>query len=96
LNPDEGIFPFVSNLIDTPISLVHSRFDMDCRPEQAFHLKSLLPHLHLKIVAGNHDLEEEPMATAYKEILSEMLMLPRKELINSAKSSSVPLTSKLG
>lgn len=73
LDPETGVYPFVEKgLKDMPITLVHGRFDMDCRPAQAFVLKEKLTQLKLVLVAGNHDVEEEPMATAYQQAIIDM------------------------
>lgn len=65
----KGIYPYARKLRNLPISLVHGRYDMDCAPAQAYRLKKMLPHLRLVVPNGNHDVEEEPMASAFRKEL---------------------------
>ena len=74
IDPHLGALQAIDRLRGIPITLVHGRYDMDCRVSQAFLLKDKLPHVDLRVVAGNHSPAEEPMRTAILKMLSDALL----------------------
>lgn len=75
LDNETGIFDYVKSELNFPIILVHGRYDMDCPPDQALQLRTMHEGVELIIPPGNHDLGEEPMASAYRESLKKLLNL---------------------
>ena len=73
LSPPESLYDGLEKIRKIPFCLVHGQFDMDCPPAQAFRLKKCLPHMDLRLVAGNHSLAEPEMETAFREIIAESL-----------------------
>jgi proline iminopeptidase len=70
---DNQILENMSKLDGIPVSILHGRLDMDCRVEQAFELKAAIPHAQLYLVDGSHSLSEEPMRSAYSNMISKAL-----------------------
>lgn len=74
IDPDLGVLQNIQALKNIPIILVHGRYDMDCKISQAFLLKEMLPQLDLRVVAGNHNPNEEPMHSSVLQMLSDTLL----------------------
>ncbi|HEY1096428.1 MAG TPA: alpha/beta fold hydrolase [Alphaproteobacteria bacterium] len=68
---DNFILDHAAILKDLPIWLVHGKYDMDCRYEQALELQQILPHIQLQIVDGAHVVTEEPMASTFNGIIAD-------------------------
>lgn len=71
LPPKTAALQKIKHLRNIPITLMHGRFDLTCCVEQAFLLKSLLPQTDLRIVAGSHSVQEEPMMSEFRRLFED-------------------------
>lgn len=69
--PDD-LFTGLDALAKIPCTLLHGRFDMDCPPEEAYRLKTALPTLDLRMVAGNHSAFEDVMKAPATAMMREI------------------------
>ena len=59
-------------LANTPMQILHSRYDMVCPPQSAFRLAEACPHAHLRILTlGGHGLTE-PMQAMLNDAMDEV------------------------
>ena len=73
--PDNIILDQAQLLRDMPIWLLHGRYDLDCLPQQAFELKTTLPHVDLRFVPGSHSLAEDAMTKGVYALIDDVVRL---------------------
>lgn len=70
---DNYILNNISVLSNTPIDIVHGRYDVDCRVSGAYELQQKLPHSELNIVeSSGHSPFEENMMSALLNIMDNL------------------------
>jgi len=71
---DNFIIENSQKLIDIPIIITHSRYDMVCPIDSAYHLKKALPHIVLNInPIGGHTSFEKPTIDNYKRSIKNLI-----------------------
>lgn len=70
---DNYLLNRVDRIRDIPMSIVHGRFDVDCRPSGAFELSQLCPNANLNFVAlGSHTPYDDAMFEALLNIMEHL------------------------
>lgn len=73
ISPALGVLDGIEALRDTPVAMVHGRYDMDCRPLAAAMLAASLPKATLQFALGNHVPSDPVYRAAIKAMIAERI-----------------------